>query len=153
MTAPARLSTVTVELHPEFNHFGLVDADAENPGPAVHAADNVPFAACGPGGALFFTQRDDTIVSVRLEVWDLEPPETAEESAHRFSGTFTTGTGRVVLGSVTASPADRTIDLSPETTHHLRAYRSAPRRIPTFPTPAPSSCSDGSFRSDNRGDS
>ncbi|RJQ83045.1 hypothetical protein [Amycolatopsis panacis] len=132
MTASARPSTVTVELHPEFNHFGLVDADAENPGPAVHAADHVPFAARGPAGALFFTQRD-AIVSVRLEVWDLEPPKTAEEFAHRFSGTFTTGTGCVALGSVTASPADRTIDLSPKTTHHLRAYRSATFDAPPDP--------------------
>ncbi|TVT50072.1 hypothetical protein FNH05_16330 [Amycolatopsis rhizosphaerae] len=61
-----------------------------------------------------------------------QPPEAGFEDS--FEGTFTTDTGRVVLGTVTGSPSDRSIELPRKGTYQIRAYRSRSLVLPDDPS-------------------
>ncbi|OXM50389.1 hypothetical protein [Amycolatopsis alba] len=119
----------------DYHQFVLFDVESAE----ARASDLPPktdgaIAVSGHGGGKFFTLGDMTDVEVDFELWTWEPTPPASPDGDRFEGSFTVDTGRVVLGSVTGSPADVIIELPVPGPFQLRAFRtSAPAENADFP--------------------
>ena len=69
-----------------------------------------------------------------FEVWTAEPAPSMSPFDDRFDGAFIVDTERVVLGSVTGSPADVIIELPDPGPFQLRAFRTSTPTVNTdFP--------------------
>ncbi|MBE1577750.1 hypothetical protein ACFORH_11190 [Amycolatopsis roodepoortensis] len=126
MTDVALLLRETGSPWVDYHQFMLFDVESTEAGPANLAqARDGAIAVSGHGGGMFFTLGEMTDVVVDFELWTAEPAPPTSPFEDRFDGAFTVDTGRVVLGSVTGSPADVVIDLPVSGPFQLRAFRSS----------------------------
>ncbi|RSN19877.1 hypothetical protein DL990_41105 [Amycolatopsis sp. WAC 01416] len=126
MTEPVLLLRETGSPWVDYHQFMLFDVESTE-ARASHLPPQTDgaIAVSGHGGGKFFTLGEMTDVVVDFEVWTAEPALPTSPFEDRFDGAFTVDTERVVLGSVTGSPADVIIELPVPGPFQLRAFRTS----------------------------
>lgn len=111
----------------DFGHFVLVD-DVATPEIQVDLHRSLGagdwFAHAGHGGAMFHAHEMSSHAYVVVEVHHHEPAaELTPKTPESYRGTFSCGSGRVLLAAVTRAAGDITIHLSGAGDYHLYASR------------------------------
>ncbi|WP_146241325.1 hypothetical protein [Actinokineospora spheciospongiae] len=120
------LSIIEHQPSPDFNQFLLFDAWSDLSYGDLPDFTPGSIATTGPGGGIFLTQGDLARPCIRLEVQRKNSSEGLTDS-DTFEGQLTCETGKLLLGSISASPDDLALHLEPGA-YAIKAWRSRVRR-------------------------
>jgi len=108
----------------EFSHFALFDFfDYTSLSDISTSLDPDWVGQSGPGGAVFHADDRNLQALVIVELWSATPPPVDDLPEYSYAGTFTCGSGKVLLTSVTGGPSSVVVDLDGAGEYHVEAAR------------------------------